>query len=189
MQGDCQRFGEGRCGEREVSRHRVALALVDQHVVREAALHVREAACASHEEHIATEIAATFPTGEATPAIAPGMDRHSLPGADTRHLGTDLEYLAGDLMAGNERLTDREIAVPSFEVVVQVGAADATRPDPNQHTLRGNRRRVVLLEPEILGLVDDTNAHWTNFPVADSGILIYHAAYGNRPCSFSTPLI
>src|ERR1700757_678214 len=117
------------------------------------------------------------------------MDRHSLPGTDPRHLGTDLEHLAGDLMTRNERLANGEVPVRSLEVVMQVGAADATRPDPDQHTLRSYRRRVVLLEPEILGLVDDTNAHWTHFPVADSGILIYHAAYGNRPCSFSTPLI
>jgi hypothetical protein len=31
----------------------------------------------------------------------------------------------------------------------------------------------VFLEPEILGLVDDTDTHWTNFPVVDLGILIY----------------
>jgi hypothetical protein len=56
---------------------------------------------------------------------------------------------------------------------MEVGAANATRPDPDQDTLRGNRRRVVLLEPEILGLVDDTDTHLTNFPIADFGILIY----------------
>src|SRR3984957_19832426 len=55
VQRDCQRFGEGRYGEGEARRDWIALALVDQHVVCEAALHVWEAACASHEEHVAAE--------------------------------------------------------------------------------------------------------------------------------------
>ena len=70
-----------------------------------------------------------LPAGETASAIAPGMDRHALPGADPRHLGAGFGDLAGDLVAGDERLADQEIAVPAFKIIVQVGAADATRTD------------------------------------------------------------
>ena len=87
------------------------------------------------------------------------MDGDPLPGPDPGHLRPDLRHLARELVAGDQRLADEEVAVSSLEVVVQVRAADAARPHPHLARLRRDGRRGVLLEPEILGLVNDANTH------------------------------
>ena len=51
---------------------------------------------------------------------------------------------------------------------------------PHQHAVRRDGRCVVLLKPEILSLVDDTNAHGTIFPLDGLRILIYYLGHGNR---------
>jgi hypothetical protein len=74
------------------------------------------------------------------------MDRDALSGAHPRHLGSDLGDLAREFVAGNKRFTDQEIAIPSLEVIVQVGAADAARPHPDQNAIWRHRRCRVLLK-------------------------------------------
>ena len=74
------------------------------------------------------------------------MNGDPLPGMNSRDLGSHLGDLARELVAGNERLTDEEIAVPSLEVIVQVRAADAARSHADQNASGGDRRRGVLLK-------------------------------------------
>ena len=73
------------------------------------------------------------------------MDGHSHTGPDPVHPGTNLFHLASELMPGDQRLADDEIAVFALEVIVQIRAADAGRTDPDQHAIRRELRYLNVL--------------------------------------------
>ena len=98
-------------------------------------------------------------------AVAAGLARHARvdrdarAGGEIRHLGADLLDHAGDLVPERHRLLDPHGAEAAVVVVVQVRAADAARRDADADLVRSRRHDGDVLDPQVLGRVDDDAAH------------------------------
>jgi len=75
VQRDSEGLGERDLAERDVARHRVALALAHHEVLAEHALHVREAARAAEEAHVLAQLLAPLAAIAAPPARVRRTDR------------------------------------------------------------------------------------------------------------------
>ncbi len=140
--------------------HRVALALAHHEVFLEHPLHVREAAGAAQESHVA-RTAARVPRGSIRSA------RRRATG-DTATLSPTCTRVtpapdAGDhrrrLVPGNQRLAHDEVAVAALEVVVEIGAADAAGAEAQQHLAGADRRHFRVLDAQVFLCVDPASQH------------------------------
>ncbi len=161
VQADRERLGHGRDAVGHGLRDHVALALQAHQLLLERALDVRKDRGAAIEGHAPAEVGAAGLAGAALPAGLARIDRDPVAGLDARDVAPDLDHLARDLVAEDQRLAQRKIADPALVVVVQVRAADAARPEPDAHLLRPERRLRPLLEPQVLGRMQHADAHRT----------------------------
>ncbi len=130
-----------------VRRHRHDLVLAQHEVLREPALHVREAPRAAEEQHVRAQIRAPGAAVVAREARARGVERGFAAGLDALDAGADLDDDAGDLVPECQRLANEEIADRAAMVVVQVRAADAAVGDRNADLVGRERRLGTRLDP------------------------------------------
>src|SRR3989442_1118623 len=71
----------------------------------------------------------------------------------------DLRDDARSLVSGNERLADDEASIPAFEVIVQIGAADAARAEPDQHLARSDLGFRLWLYAQVFLRVNTASQH------------------------------
>ena len=88
-----------------------------------------------------------------------GLTATRSPTLDPGDGGPDLDDLARDLVAEDQRLAQSEVADPALVIVVQIRAADPARAEPQPHLMRPERRLRPLLEPQILGRMQHADAH------------------------------
>ncbi len=95
-------------------------------------------------------------------AAAAGMrrrDRDPVAGLHSRHAGPYGLDDAGRLVPRNQRLAHDEAAVAALEVIVEIGSADASCAEPQQHLARSGRRRVGGFDAEIFLGVNAAGEH------------------------------
>src|SRR5262249_47859871 len=136
VQAHRERLRERKLAKRDVAADGVALALTHHEVFLEHALDVREEARAAEELHVRAELLAAFAATLATAARMRRAHRHLVADAHARDARTDAGDDRGGLMSGNQRLADDEVAVAALEVIVEIGAADATGAELQQHFAR-----------------------------------------------------
>jgi len=159
VQADRQRLGQGRVLDRDVVGDRKAAAGLDVQGLDEAALHVRALAGAAHEEDVAAQVEPRLVAARADAAGPRRVDRDPLAEPQVAPRGgpgaAQVDDLAGDLVAEDQRLDHLEAAGPAVQEVVQVGAADAAAAEAHPDLARGQRLLLDLLEAQVVGSVQD----------------------------------
>jgi hypothetical protein len=93
------------------------------------------------------------------PARAAGIDRHTVADREAGNAGADLYDFAGHFVAQDHRFLDPHGAKAAILVVVQVGPADAARPDADHHLAQSGGRVRDLVDAQVARRVDDCGFH------------------------------
>jgi hypothetical protein len=159
VQTDRQRLGKRNFAQAHVARDRVALALSHHEVFAEHALHVRIQTGAAEEAHVSAQMLAALATIIAVPARMRRAHRDPVSDLDPGNAGADPRDDTRGFMAWNEGLAHNEAPVAALEIIVQVGAADATGAESNQYLPRRNRRFVGGFNAQVFLGVNATGHH------------------------------
>src|SRR5207253_6154811 len=159
VQANRKWLGECQLSQAHVAGHRVALPLAQDEILGEHALHVRVEARAAEEAHVAAQMLAPFAAIVAAPTGLRRTHRDLVAGLDARDALADLRDDARSLVSGNERLADDEASIPAFEVIVQIGAADAARAEPDQHLARSDLGFRLWLYAQVFLRVNTASQH------------------------------
>ena len=140
MQGDRQGLRKRQLAQADRRGDRGALPLAHHEVFAEHPLHVGKDAGASQETHAAAQVLAPGTAGLAPAAGMRGVDGDLVPRLEARHPRSHFGHRAGDLVPGNQGLTDEEAADASMQEVVHIRAADPSRPQLHAHLARPRLR-------------------------------------------------
>ena len=131
--------------QRQVGGHGDRLCRRTDKELAEATLHMRHPHCAAVEAHIQAVVRLAF-LAEAALSTSPAwIDDNALADTQVRNPGSGFEHLAGHLVAQDHGLLHSHRAEAAMQVIVQIGAADASRPDANHHLARTDSRALDLV--------------------------------------------
>jgi hypothetical protein len=88
-----------------------------------------------------------------------GADRDLVPGLDAGDALANLRDDSRSFVAGNQRLADNEAPVPALVVVVEVGPANASGAETNQHFARSDGRLGLEIDAQVVLGVNAASQH------------------------------
>ncbi len=149
MDGHLERFKHGRLFKRHAVGYRDALLRLQDDRLADESVARRRAAELDGRAHV--RLVGQAPL--ALTAVAGRLDGHAPADLQALDAGPDLQYLARPLVADDLRLLDDLVADAAVLVVVNVGPADADRPDANLDLPRAGLRFRPILHPQVADAV------------------------------------
>ena len=159
MQRYRERFRHGRFMNGDTVPHLVALIRLGDETLTKRALNMRHGHGGAIKAHVQALVLLALQAKFAM--VAGPARRYGNPVANGETGDTLSQSLdgTGHLMAEDHRLPHAHRAEAAVIVIMQVGAADATRFDSNLDLPRAGLLGLPFLDPQILGRVDDNRFH------------------------------
>ncbi len=158
MQADRQRFGHrGLAGREPVGGH--ALAGIGDEGLTEGALNMRERHRGAVKAHVHAVVWQAFVAVAAWPQGREGETATSWPLVRLVTPSPSASNMARDLVAEDHRFLQAHGAEAAVVVIVQIAAADAACRQTDQNLAGAGCGRVLILDPQIPGGVDDDGFH------------------------------